>query len=125
MYEISVQTHFSAAHHLRGHAGACANLHGHNWDVRVTLGGHTTDELGMLVDFGLVKARTAEVMRELDHQDLNRLPVFAERNPTSENIARYLFERLAFVLNTDRCCVVRVQVSETPGTMASYEESPV
>lgn len=121
MYKISVQTHFSAAHHLRGHLGACANPHGHNWDVRVTLAGKQTNELGMLVDFSLVKSRTAEVMNELDHKDLNCLPVFAEQNPTSENIARHLFFRLSEFLNTEHCRVASVQVSETPSTIAIYE----
>ncbi len=42
MYQITVEKSFSAAHTLPDHPGKCRNLHGHNWDVRVTLGGHTT-----------------------------------------------------------------------------------
>ncbi len=121
MFQITVHTHFSAAHFLRDYVGPCANRHGHNWSVSVTLAGKETDKTGMLVDFGLVKSRTAEVMKELDHRDLNELDAFAGLNPTSENIARHLFYRLADVLNTDRCRVIRVQVSETPSTSAAYE----
>lgn len=123
MYEISVKTHFSAAHHLRGHGGACLNPHGHNWDVRVTLAGNETNDLGMLLDFSLVKAKTLEIMKELDHRDLNELAVFKEQNPTSENIARHLFDRLGQELNSPRYRVIRVEVGETPATTATYHEN--
>ena len=120
MFELSVKTHFSAAHHLRGYAGACANPHGHNWEIEVFVRGEGLDRTGFLVDFRELKARLRSVLGELDHRDLNALPVFLRRNPTSENLAHYLFDSLAERFDAPRCRVHRVTVCETPGTAASY-----
>lgn len=120
MFEISAHAHFSAAHRLIGYAGACARIHGHNWDVEVFLRGAALDELGILCDFRDVKAALRDSLEELDHAELNDLPAFATRNPTSEALALHLFGILSKRLNTARCRVQRVTVSETPGTAASY-----
>ena len=95
MYEISITTHFSAAHRLVNYDGPCADLHGHNWGVEVFLRGEKLDELGMLVDFSDVKQAVADVLKALDHGDLNAQPAFAAINPTSENIAHHLFNELS------------------------------
>lgn len=120
MFELSVKTHFSAAHRLVGYDGACANLHGHNWDVEIFVRGSRLNNLGMLVDFRDIKAGIREVMKEVDHCDLNQLPGFLRENPTSENLARYLHTRLGERLNTPSVQVSRITVCETPGTTASY-----
>ncbi len=122
MYEISVQSHFSSAHRLRGYKGACQQVHGHNWKVKVFLRGSHTDSLGMLIDFRKIKTSVRGVLRELDHQDLNCLPAFARINPTAENLARYIYDALSKRLRRQACCVHRVWVSESPGTSACYWE---
>src|ERR1035437_860659 len=122
MFEISVKTHFSGAHFLAGYPGVCANLHGHNWEVEVFLRGRTTDSLGMLVDFRQAKTAIHETVDSLDHRELNRLAMFARQNPSSENLARYLFRALSKRLNSRRVKVHRVWVSESPGTSATYWE---
>ena len=122
MYEISVRTHFSAAHRLVGHQGVCAQFHGHNWEIEIFIRGAELDAIGILVDFKAVKEAVQEVLTGLDHADLNRHPVFASQNPTSENIARHLFRELGRRLNTDRCRVSRVRVSESPSSSAAYWE---
>jgi len=123
MFEISVKTHFSAAHHLVAYPGACVVHHGHNWDVEVYVRGEQLDELGLLVDFKVLKAAVREVVAELDHSDLNTHAHFATENPTSERIARFLHERLSTAVNAPRYRVSRVTVHETPGSQASYWES--
>ena len=120
MYELSVRTHFSAAHRVRGHQGACANQHGHNWAVEISIRGKSLDKLGMLVDFAELKQAAKTAMDRLDHRDLNRLPEFRKRNPTSEQIARWLYETLASALDTPERRVACVRVSETEGTSAAY-----
>ena len=122
MFELSVKTHFSAAHQLVGYDGPCANPHGHNWEVEIFLRGSRLNELGMLMDFREIKAALRETMKELDHVDLNKLPSFLRANPTSENIARYLHTSLAGALNSGHHWVHKVTVCETPGTTASYWE---
>jgi 6-pyruvoyltetrahydropterin/6-carboxytetrahydropterin synthase len=123
MYELKIVTDFSAAHRLNNFYGKCESLHGHNWKVEVFLRGDRLDEAGLVKDFGVVKAKAREVLGELDHQYLNDLPAFREQNPSSENMARYLFERLAAALNDDKVRVNRVSVWESDTSCASYFES--
>ena len=123
MFEISVKTHFSAAHFLKGYPGVCANLHGHNWEVEVFLRGRKPDSVGMLVDFKQAKTAIQSAVDSLDHRELNRLPMFARQNPSSENLARYLFRALSKRLNSRCVKVHRVWVSESPGTSAVYWET--
>lgn len=120
MFELSVKTHFSAAHRLIGYNGSCANLHGHNWEVEIFVRGACLNDIGMLIDFRDIKSAIREIMKEVDHCDLNQLPAFLRDNPTSENLARYLHARLGTLLNSDACQIYKVTVCETPGTTASY-----
>lgn len=120
MYELKIVTHFSAAHRLENFYGKCEALHGHNWKVEVYLVGDRLDEAGLLKDFGEVKARANEILQEIDHKYLNELPAFRQQNPSSENLARYLFERLAAALNGEGVRVSRVSVWESENSCASY-----
>jgi 6-pyruvoyltetrahydropterin/6-carboxytetrahydropterin synthase len=120
MYEVKIVTQFAAAHRLENFHGKCEALHGHNWKVEVFLVGQTLDRAGLLLDFGVVKARTKEVLEEVDHQYLNELPAFRDRNPSSENLARYLYERLEAIFNQDGVKVHRVNVWESDTSCASY-----
>ncbi len=120
MYEIKIITSFSAAHRLENFYGKCEALHGHNWKVEVFLMGEKLDETGLLMDFGAIKARTRELLEEIDHKYLNELPAFSHQNPSSENLATYLFQRLAAALNRDGVKVSRVNVWESDTSCASY-----
>lgn len=120
MYELKIITSFSAAHRLENFYGKCEALHGHNWKVEVFLMGEKLDEAGLLLDFGVAKARTREMLEEIDHKYLNELPAFSQQNPSSENLASYLFQRLAAVLNRDGVKVSRVNVWESDTSCASY-----
>ena len=122
MYELKIVTDFSAAHRLENFYGKCESLHGHNWKVEVFLRGDRLDNTGLVRDFGVVKAKTREVLAELDHQYLNDLPAFRQQNPSSENLARYLFERLGTALNDGGVQVTRVSVWESDTSCASYFE---
>ncbi len=98
MYYLRVEDDFSSAHQLRGYKGKCENLHGHNWRVLAVLCGEKLDSLGMLMDFGDVKKLLKTLMDRLDHKFLNETAPFDAVNPTSENLARHLFEELDAVL---------------------------
>ncbi len=120
MYEVKIITQFSAAHRLENFYGKCEALHGHNWKVEVFLQGDHLDNAGLLMDFGVVKARTQELLQEIDHKYLNELPAFSHHNPSSENLARYLFDRLEAMFNGERVRVSRVNVWESDSSCASY-----
>jgi 6-pyruvoyltetrahydropterin/6-carboxytetrahydropterin synthase len=122
MFEVSIKSHFSAAHHLKGYAGACAAFHGHNWEIEVFLRGCDLDDTGILVDFRDLKVAIGTVLDDIDHADLNEVEAFKEQNPTSENIARFLYGELSSKLNCDRYNITKISVHETPGTTASYWE---
>ena len=95
MYRLEVEESFAAAHQLREYRGACENLHGHNWRVRLTVSGDELDRLGMLVDFGELKRLLREALLRFDHRFLNDVTPFDRMNPTSENLARHLAETIA------------------------------
>jgi 6-pyruvoyltetrahydropterin/6-carboxytetrahydropterin synthase len=120
MYELKIVTSFSAAHRLENFYGKCEALHGHNWKVEVFLKGDKLDEAGLLQDFAVVKGRTRELLEEVDHKYLNELPAFSQQNPSSENLAFFLYERLSAVLNRDGVRVSRVNVWESDTSCASY-----
>jgi len=123
MYELKIVTDFAAAHRLKNFCGKCESLHGHNWKVEVFLRGDRLDDTGLVRDFGVVKAKTREVLAEFDHQYLNDLPAFRQQNPSSENLARYLYERLGTAINDGGVKVCRVSVWESDTSCASYFEA--
>lgn len=120
MYEVKILTQFAAAHQLRGFRGACEQLHGHNWKVEVSLAGETLAEDGMLIDFQVVKGAAKKALEQLDHQFLNDLEPFRTKNPSSENIARFLFDALSDDLNRPGLRVTRVAAWESDSACAVY-----
>jgi 6-pyruvoyltetrahydropterin/6-carboxytetrahydropterin synthase len=122
IFEVAVETHFSAAHALRNYPGDCARLHGHNWIVRVFVRCRELDETGIGIDFRVVKDHVKAVLQGLDHYNMNELPPFRETNPSSENIARYLYGELSLRINSDAVKVSKIGVSETPDAGAWYWE---
>jgi len=124
MFEITVAETFAAAHFLRGYRGKCENVHGHNYKVEVTLAGERLDALGLLVDFLEIKRLLRAALERLDHRLLNDVPPFDRRNPTAENLARYLYEEIARSLEAGAgdqgVRVAAVKVWETEATAAAY-----
>ncbi len=120
VYEIKVISDFSAAHLLRNFRGKCENLHGHNWRIEVALRGTRLNQAGLLMDFGEVKQVTHDLLGEIDHRCLNDLPSFKDQNPSSENIARYLFEQLSVRLNTESRRVYSVSAWESADACATF-----
>ncbi len=121
-YEIHVKTDFSAAHCLRGYEGNCERVHGHNWTVEVFVRCLRLNEIGIGIDFRDVKKSLNQVVEKLDHQHLNDLSVFRELNPTSENVAQFIYRELSALINSGAVKVSKVKVSETPGAGVYYWE---
>ena len=120
MYELKVETHFAAAHNLRDFKGKCENLHGHNWKIEVWVTADELDQAELVMDFGDIKKHTNEVLDILDHQYLNDLDFFKSHNPSSENIARFIYEKLASRINSETVRVSKVSAWESPTACASY-----
>lgn len=117
MYEVTVEGSFAAAHHLPEHEGKCKNLHGHTYRVQATVAGHNLDaRQGYLVDFGVLKEHLNAVLETLDHGCLNELPAFASQPPTSEHLARLIFDLLA----KEQPGLSRVTVYESDRSWATW-----
>ncbi|MFO7675359.1 MAG: 6-carboxytetrahydropterin synthase [bacterium] len=110
MYTVRVSRTFSAAHSIKGRAGRCENVHGHNYRVEVFIDAPDLAPPGMVVDFIEVREKLDSILP--DHRDLNSVYDF---NPTAENLARRFFEELA------ACYPVRrVVVWENDSSAAEY-----
>lgn len=120
MYTIKITAHFSAAHFLRGYQGKCENLHGHNWKIEVMASSKVLNDCGMVIDFSELKKITSKVLEELDHKHLNELEHFKKVNPSSEEIARYIFNKLNEVISVKKCRLEEVVVWETDSSCAFY-----
>jgi len=122
MYEIFIKDSFSAAHQIREYSGDCENLHGHNWNVKVYVKTEKLDNLGIGIDFRILKEKVKEVLRLVDHKDLSKVKPFDEQNPTSENIAKFLFEELSPGINSKDLEVSKVEIYETKSTGVIYQK---
>jgi 6-pyruvoyltetrahydropterin/6-carboxytetrahydropterin synthase len=122
MYELKIEEHFASAHNLRGYEGACEALHGHNWKIEVIVRAQTLNAIGLAVDFKDLKRVAGEVLEALDHKYLNELEPFREVNPSSENIAAYIFREVDERLRDSGARVYKVTAWESEKACASYFE---
>lgn len=123
MYELTVKAEFEAAHFIKNYPGKCVRLHGHNWIVEAVAKGTELNELGILIDFKILKAELNRVLDEFDHQYLNELEVFAEKNPTAENLAKIIFEKLSkSEIFSGKNKLAAIKVYETPKSCVIYSQ---
>jgi len=122
MYELSIETGFASAHQLRGYKGKCERLHGHNWKVQISVTAERLNEIDLAIDFHELKKIANEVISPLDHAFLNDIFPFTEKNPSSENVAKWIYESLKKKINDDNIRVSSVTVWESDTASASYYE---
>ncbi len=122
MHSIRIESHFSAAHNLRGYRGRCEKLHGHNWKVEVQIGSSRLNKLAMVCDFKEARKKLEKVLKGLDHSHLNNLAHFKKNNPTSEKIAEFIYNNLKKSFKTGGLILQQVTVWETERAQASFSE---
>ena len=124
--------HFNAAHRLyrpdwsneknETVFGKCnnPNYHGHNYEMIVSVTGKINPETGYVIDVKVLKDLIkSEVEENLDHKNLNlEVPEFKNLNPTAENIAVWIYNKLRVVINDD--LELKVTLYETPRNFVSY-----
>ena len=122
MFELKVNSHFSAAHSLIGYNGECSNMHGHNYMIFAVAKCETLDEIGLGIDFKLLKKHLNSVVDPLDHTNLNNAQFFRENkiNTSSENIAKYIFDELSKKLENTTVILKEITVKETEGSSVTY-----
>ena len=121
MFEVTIKTEFAAAHSLRNYRGACESIHGHNWKVDVYVRSAKVDKAGLAIDFKILKGKTHEIIAGLDHCYINDREPFTELSPSSENIAKYIYDNLKTELPPG-VTLHKVTVWETDVDAASYLE---
>lgn len=119
MYLISVEDHFESAHFLRGYRGKCEKLHGHRYKVVVRIEAQRLDKAGMAYDFTILKKQLHEIVGRYDHQCLNDIAPFDQRNPTAENIAFSFYDELLPFISK-KVKLESIEIWESPGSCASY-----
>lgn len=120
-FRLCVRDGFAAAHRLAGSGGRCERPHGHNFAVELAVEGDTLDPVtGMLVDFAELKGALARALADLDHSDLNQHPALAGKSPSSEVIARTVFDRVRGELAGRPVRVESVTVWESEKASATY-----
>ena len=122
MYEIEIRRTFSAAHQLKGYDGDCKNLHGHNYSVVVTMQSPDLDNIGIAMDFKILKKEVDELIKGFDHKNLSELPEFSQINPTSEVLARTIYRKLSEKLNNGTLKVYKVRIGESENSAITYYE---
>lgn len=120
MYEVTIVKSFSAAHLLAEIGGKCEELHGHNFKVEITVAAETLNSNGLLIDFRFLKKHLNEILEEMDHRHLNALSAFAGINPSAENIARYICEKMDVKVKTAGVNMVRVKIWESENAVVTY-----
>lgn len=118
MYSLKVESNFSSAHNLRAYKGKCESLHGHNWRIEAIAESEKLDKVGMVMDFKLIRNELNKILDKFDHKYLNKIKPFDKINPTSENIARFIYETLKVKLMS----LKSITVWENPVSCATYYE---
>lgn len=122
-WQLTVRSEFSAAHALRHYQGKCEAPHGHNFNVEVVVRGEKlSEDTELLMDFKDIKVKLKAVLDQLDHKDLNLVPFFTRRNPSSENLAAWIYGELKTAFKNERASLYSVSVSEKATQSATYME---
>ena len=120
MYEIAVESHFDAAHFLRGYRGKCEALHGHRFRIVARISASELDNTGMAYDFTELKRHLNDILSRFDHTCLNDVSPFDKVNPSSENIAATIYHELKPKLTGTPATISSIEVWESPQTWITY-----
>ena len=125
-YIVKIKTYFAAAHNLRRYDGACSGIHGHNWHVEVAVEARKLDNLGMVIDYDILKEITEKNIKIVDHSYLNELEHFKDCNPTAENVAEFLYKNIQKDINnfknSNDIKLKYINICETNTNYVNYSE---
>ncbi len=121
MFTISVETHFRASHQLILPDGSKEPIHDHEWQVTAAVAGARLDEMGVVMDFHVLKAMVEKITAELDNTVLGELSYFSRNNPSAENVAKHVYDRLRGEL-PHGVELRSVKIVEEPGCCAQFSQ---
>jgi 6-pyruvoyltetrahydropterin/6-carboxytetrahydropterin synthase len=120
MFEVNIIKSFSAAHLLAEIGGKCEELHGHNFKVEISVAAEKLNSAGLLIDFRFLKKVLGEILAEIDHKHLNSLTSFAGINPSAENIAKYIYEKMDSKVKMAGVNMIKVKIWESENAAVTY-----
>ena len=116
-FEASVIRIFCASHQVRMYDGQLEPLHGHNWNLQITVGRNELDSAGFVVDFHALEKQLDAIVGPLNNRHLNDTTLLRQLNPSAENIAFAVGSALKL---PDGVRLVSVSITEAPGCSAIY-----
>jgi 6-pyruvoyltetrahydropterin/6-carboxytetrahydropterin synthase len=119
MFTINVQTHFQASHQLALSDGSKEPAHSHNWVVTAGVSSDTLNNMGMVMDFCQLKSAVEKIVSEFNNISLDRIDYFKRNNPSAENVAKYIYNKLEQKLPKG-LKLRSVKVEEEPGCSAEF-----
>jgi len=122
MFTLGIKSKFEAAHSLRGYPDECAKVHGHRWEIEAVVEIHELDDIGMGVDFKILKKLLRETTDSFDHCNLNDIFPFDKMNPTAENIAFEIFRRYEESISNHPVKLIEIKVWEGESSWACYRK---
>jgi len=121
MFTVSVETHFRASHQLTLPDGSKERLHAHDWLVIAEVCRDELDGMGLVMDFSRLRAMVDNIVDELGDSSLEENDYFRAKNPSAENVSRYVYEKLRAML-PNGVKLRSVRVMEEPGCRAEFGE---
>ena len=121
MFTISVERHFRASHQLTLPDGSKEPVHNHEWVVTASLSSEKLNNMGVVMDFQILKAKIDKTVAGFNHKALDSNDYFQQHNPSAENVAKYIYEKLIIGL-PEGVKLQNVRVVEEPGCSAKFHE---
>ncbi len=120
MYELAIQTSFTASHALLI-AGEREESHSHDWKLTVEVMGADLDADGLLLDFHELERLVDRIIEPLQDADLNRTPPFDQENPSAELVALHVGRSLLAAFQDQEAVRLKaIHLTEAPGCVATY-----
>ena len=121
MYIISVERHFRASHQLSLPNGSKEPIHKHDWIVTADVGSDKLNSIGIVMNFRKLQAMIDKIIAGFDNTALESISFFQQNNPSAENVARYIYNKLQIEL-PEGVKLRNVRVVEEPGCSAIFHE---
>lgn len=120
MFEIFVSQKFTANHSIRTTSGEFEPSHTHEWKVDAVVVGRDMDASGCVIDFAIVQRHLRSILSTWDNKNLNELGMFLDVPPSTEYLAKCLFDQLQSILAEEGVTLKKVTVWETENCSASF-----
>jgi len=121
MFTISVERHFQASHQLILPDGSKEPVHKHDWVVTASLSSERLNNMGVVMDFQALKAMIDKTVAGFDNTALESIGYFQQNNPSAENVAKYIYDKLLIELPKG-VKLRNIRVVEEPGCSAKFHE---